>query len=91
MSRQEINYFSLLDTLKDFRQLTQHININRKAALGKDEKVHVIQLSSQFELPGNQSEKLCVWSHKFYYYKGGSALVPWGEQNCFFSLNSKAS
>lgn len=83
MSCQEINYFSLLDTLKDFRQLTQHININRKAALGKNEKVHVIQLSSQFELPGNQSEKSYVFGRLSFiitkeealWFLGGSKTV----------------
>lgn len=35
----------------------KYININEKAALGKSGKVCVIQLSSPFEVPGNQSEK----------------------------------
>jgi len=70
----------------------KYININRRAVLGKNKKVRLIQLSSQFvfEVPGNQSEGLCVWSHKVYYDKEGSITVPWGKQNFFLALNSKA-
>lgn len=43
----------------------KYISINRKAVLGKNKEVHLIQVNSHFvsEVSGNQSEKSYVFGH----------------------------